>query len=248
MCYHNSYKKPSGAITVDGRDVYFDPTIFDNLGRVYQNGLSYGDWPIVKADADKNLRLSLAHWEFIPYWYNTIEDVKAARQKFTTLNAVGEELFVKRTYKDAAAKRRCLVLSSGFFEWRHYKPEGSKKEIAYPYFVTVADKGSFYLAGIWQPWTDKSTGETFDTFSIVTTKANPLMAQVHNKKQRMPTILPDALASEWLEDGLDQQRITEIATFQYPQEQMKAYTVYKDFQRLEEPDAPFTFSELPVLC
>jgi putative SOS response-associated peptidase YedK len=44
------------------------------------------------------------------------------------------------------------------------------------------------MAGIWQPWTDKATGEYVETFSIVTTKANKLMEQVHNSKTRMPTI------------------------------------------------------------
>jgi putative SOS response-associated peptidase YedK len=214
-----------------------------------QSGFEYRDWPIVKpVDGGSDIELVMAHWELIAPWHKTMEDVEAQRKKgIFTLNAIGEEMFDKPTYKNSAMKRRCLVLSSGFYEWRHYKPEGSKKDVAYPYFITLPGKSYFYMAGIWQPWTDQATGETMDTFSIVTTKANELMANVHNKKKRMPTILPEELAFEWIQDGLSKERILEIAAYQLPTEQMDAYSIYKDFKGLEEPTAPFKYSELPDL-
>ncbi|MBS1585491.1 MAG: SOS response-associated peptidase [Bacteroidetes bacterium] len=213
-----------------------------------RSGFEYKDWPIVKpVNGGKDIEIVMAHWEFIPGWVPTMEAVKESRKKFTTLNAIGEELFDKKTYKDAAMKRRCLVLSSGFYEWRHFKPEGEKKDIAYPYYITIPGKDYFYMAGIWQPWTDRETGETIDTFAIVTTKANHLMEQVHNKKKRMPTILPDELAMEWISDGLTQQRITELATYQLPADKMAAYTIHKDFRGLEVPTEAFKYSELPEL-
>lgn len=70
------------------------------------------------------------------------------------------------------------------------------------------------MAGVWQPWTDKETGETFDTFAIVTTEANELMSLVHNKKKRMPTILTDEAAKEWMKPNLDEKQIQELATSQ----------------------------------
>ncbi|MBS1585527.1 MAG: SOS response-associated peptidase [Bacteroidetes bacterium] len=213
-----------------------------------QSGFEYKEWPILKpVNGGSDVELTMAHWEFIPAWSKSMEEVNEARKKFTTLNAIGEELFDKKTYKDAAMKRRCLVLSSGFYEWRHYKPEGSKKDIAYPYYVSLPGKEYFYMAGIWQPWTDRTSGETMDTFAIVTTKANSLMEGVHNKKKRMPTILPEALAFEWLQDGLSQERIKELATYQFPAEEMAAHTIPKDFKIYEDPTAEFQYSELPPL-
>jgi putative SOS response-associated peptidase YedK len=76
------------------------------------------------------------------------------------------------------------------------------------------------MAGIWQPWTDKETGEYMETFAIVTTKANKLMEQIHNTKKRMPILLNEDLAYEWLFDDLSEQRVLEIAGTQYPSEEM----------------------------
>ncbi len=248
MCYYNGVKVP--------RDEYIRlmnlekeiKAIAAMFAKPLQSGFEYSNFPIIKPiDGGCDFEIVNAHWEFIAPWLNTWDDVKEARKKYSTLNAVGETLFESRLYKDAAMKRRCLVLSSGFYEWRHYKPEGSKKDIAYPYYITLPDREYFFMEGIWQPWTDKSTGETIDTFAIVTSKANALMEQVHNKKKRMPAILPDSLALEWIQDGLTQQRITELATYQFPAEKMAAYTIHKDFRGLENPTSSFSYEELPTL-
>lgn len=93
-----------------------------------------------------------------------------------TLNAIGEELFEKVTYKKAAMERRCFILSSGFYEWRHIFPPNkrtglpTKTAIKYPYHIGLKNKEYFFMAGIWQPWTDKLTGEYVESFAIVTTK------------------------------------------------------------------------------
>jgi putative SOS response-associated peptidase YedK len=86
-----------------------------------------------------------------------------------------------------------------------------------------------------------------DTFSIVTTKANSLMAEIHNKKKRMPLILPDELAWEWIQDGLSPERIAEITHYAYPAEKMDAYTIAKDFRTMEDPAEAFEYGELPKL-
>jgi putative SOS response-associated peptidase YedK len=219
-----------------------------NKIRRHANGFDYSDWPIIKPKmGGQDWDIEYAHWEFIPSWVNSWEQVKESRKKFTTLNATCERLFESKMYKDAALKRRCLIPVSGFYEWRHYKPEYSKKDIAYPYYISLPDKQYFFLAGIWQPWTDKETGETIDTFSIVTTKANDLMEQVHNVKKRMPTILPEDLAVEWIKDGLTQERITQIASFQYDSEEMSAWSIKKDFKLQPDPTEEFEYEELPVL-
>jgi len=188
------------------------------------------------------------HWEFIPWWIkNMVELVKARKLGIPWLNATSEKLLSGKMFRDAALKRRCLVLVSHFYEWRHYKPEGSKKDIAYPYCIHLQNRSYFYLAGIWQPWTDKETGETLDTFAIITTSANSLMEQVHNKKKRMPTILTEELAYEWILGDPDEKRIQEIASFQFPAGEMEAYTIRKDFKTIEDPTKAFTYDELPAI-
>ena len=100
------------------------------------------------------------------------------------------------------------------------------------------------MAGIYQPWTDKETGETMDTFSIVTTKANGLMEQIHNKKKRMPTILNEAQANEWLQPNLSEAKIMELASSIYDASYMSAYTLNKSFRTSSDPLEQFEYPEL----
>jgi putative SOS response-associated peptidase YedK len=247
MCYYNGIKVSHHQL-VKLIGIEKAVAAFATQAKVLQSGFEYADYPILKpVDGGKDADLVMAHWELIPYWVKTREDLPEFRKKTNTLNAVGEEMFNRPTYKDAAAKRRCLILSSGFYEWRHYKPEGSKKVEKYPYYITVPEHPIFFMAGIYQPWTDKSTGETIDTFAIVTTKANALMEQVHNSKMRMPLILEGELAHEWIQDGLSKERVLEIVAHQYPSEKMKAQPIYKDFKGLDDPTVEYRYQELPEL-
>lgn len=230
------------------------------LQRPMQSGFSYASWPVFKPkDSGSDVSIVLMHWEFIPFYIRTQAELHHFRHggmnpktgkkdpPRNTLNAIGEEMLEKVSYKQAAVKRRCLVLSSGFYEWRHHTPPGTKKDMAYPYHIVLPGHEYFFMAGIWQPWTDQETGETLDTFAIVTTKANKLMEQVHNKRKRMPLILPEDLAWEWIQDGLSPQRIHDICVYQYPSEKMHAYSIHKDFRQSDEPAAACAYPELPPL-
>jgi putative SOS response-associated peptidase YedK len=203
-----------------------------------QSGFDYEEWPIVRISKGA-LKLDMAHWEFIPFWINDSGELEQAREKHTTLNAKGETLLTSRMFSKAARERRCLMLSSGFYEWRHHRGK------AYPYFITVKGKDLFYIAAVWQPWTDRSSGEHLISFALITTKANTLMARVHNKRKRMPVILPDELAQEWMQKELDEERIHELATYQYPAEDMEAYTIRKDFREALDPKESFDYEGLP---
>jgi putative SOS response-associated peptidase YedK len=103
-----------------------------------------------------------------------------------------------------------------------------------------------YIAGVWQPWTDKETGETFDTFAIVTTEANELMAQVHNKKKRMPTVLNDDMAKEWMNSNLNDKQIVKLAT-SHPNVPLQTQTIIKNFREALNPQEPYDYPELPPL-
>jgi putative SOS response-associated peptidase YedK len=232
-----------------------------SLNRPMQSGFDFADWPVIKPlDGGKDIELVMMHWELIPQYFKTFAEVEHFRKgglnpktgkkdpPKNTLNAIGEEMLKKPTYRNAALKRRCLVLSSGFYEWRHFTPPGAKKDITYPYHIKVKDREYFFMAGIWQPWTDQETGETIEGFSIVTTKANALLEQVHNKKKRMPLILSDELAREWIRSGLSESRINEMASFQFPSAEIEAYTIEKSFRTSGDPGRPFEYEELAPLA
>jgi putative SOS response-associated peptidase YedK len=213
-----------------------------------QDGFTYGKSLVIRKCGDQDIEAVSMHWEFIPAWVKTMEEVKAARkQGIPWLNARSEKLLQSNMFSNAALHRRCLVLASHFYEWRHYRPAGAKKDLAYPYTIGVANASYFYMAGIWQTFTDKSTGETMDTFAIVTTAANGLIQNIHNTKQRMPTILTEALAYEWIMDNLPEDRIKTIASYQFSSENMFAHTIAKDFKTQEDPTAPYVYDELPSL-
>ena len=242
MCYFNSLVAPNGAsINLKGNTKNLAPTHIP-----LQSGFSYSNWPIIKASTE-DFTIENAHWELIAPWVKTIKEAEAGREKFNTLNATCERLLESKLFKPAALEHRCLVLSSGFFEWRHYKPIGAKKDTAYPYYMTLKEQPIFYMAGIYQPWTDKETGETMDTFSIVTTKANELMEQIHNKKKRMPTILNEGQANEWLQPHLSEAKIIELASSTYEASYMSAYTIDKSFRTSSDPLEQFEYPELPFI-
>lgn len=265
MCYYNG-QKVTRAEYIRLKQLEKAVANYDFLGRDLQQGFDYGMNAVLKpVTGIEDFDIVQMEWGFIPSYLKTREDVqkmrfgyKDAAGKFkppiTTLNAVAEEMLMPgKIYRDAALNRRCLVLSSGFFEWRHVhrlnKRTGEPLKTAekYPYHITVKDKEYFYMAGIWQPWTDKATGEHVESFAIVTTAANKLMEQVHNSKKRMPAILNEDLAYEWMFANLKEERIREIGMTQFPSEQMEAHTIAKDFREALDPTKPFEYTELPPL-
>jgi len=240
-----------------------DKTISDyhlSLNRPMQSGFDFGDWPVIKPlDGGNDMEPVMMHWELIPHYFKTWPELESFRKgglnpktgkkdpPRNTLNAISEEMLKKPTYRSAALKRRCLVMSSGFYEWRHFTPPGTKKDIAYPYLIRVKDREYFFMAGIWQPWTDQETGETLEGFALLTTKANSIMEQVHNAKKRMPLILSEELAREWIRDGLTEDRINEIVSYQIPSYELEAITIEKAFRNSGDPTNPCRYEELPDL-
>ena len=230
-----------------------------------KKGFDYSDWPIIKPSTDGcDWDIVAMEWGYLPPYLKTRADVEKFRKGYvnesgkfitpmTTLNAMSEELLLpNKMYRQSALTRRCLVLSSGFYEHRHVIEIGKKglplkTPKKYPYHITVQSKPFFMIAGIYTPWIDTETGEVKDTFALCTTKANPLMEQVHNSKMRMPTILTDELADEWSNPNLTEKRIIEIATNIYPAEDMSAYTVSKSFLEDADPTEAFVYPQLPEL-
>ncbi|MEN9744653.1 MAG: SOS response-associated peptidase [Bacteroidota bacterium] len=259
MCFYIGIEiNRAGHIRLNKKEKHFNDFQL-HLHQPLASGFEYPLWPVVKPiENGDDFTLEMMHWEFIPSYIKTADALlhfrkgglhpQTGKKDFphNTLNARGEDIFQRPTYKDAALHRRCLILSSGFYEWRHFTPDGGK-DTAYPYYISLKNTEYFFMAGIFNPWLDQSTGEMVNSFSILTTAANPLMEKIHNKKKRMPVILSDGLASQWIQTDLSVNAIQSLATHQINEDEMTAHTIRKDFRQIEEPREQFDYTELPIL-
>jgi len=113
--------------------------------------------------------------------------------------------------------------------------------------VRMKGQEEFYMAGVWQPWFDTEAKMITNTFSLITTAANSLMKQIHNSKERMPTILPGDLAEAWLYKDLSEQDILDIANYQVASHEMTATPLDKDFLKKANPHERVVYKEVPEL-
>lgn len=181
------------------------PTFF------FVSGFSFPFLPVIRHDG-----LHLCQWGLVPQWTKDADFANTIRSK--TLNARGESVFEKPSFRGSITSKRCLLPVSGFFEWR----EISNKK--YPYFIRLREEGLFSLGCIYDTWTDKQTGEHRQTFSIITTPANPLMEKVHNKKKRMPLIIGREDEVAWNDPVLGASAIKRLI-MPFDEQQMVAHTV-----------------------
>ena len=139
------------------------------------------------------LGLNLYSWGLIPRWVNSAE--KAAQLAKKTLNARGETVFEKPSFRDAAKQQRIVLPLDGFYEHHH------KKGKKIPHFIQAADGRRLMIAAIASEWLNTDS-ETIHTFSIVTCVGNKTMASIHNnpklKGPRMPLLLDDEQLMDWL--------------------------------------------------
>ncbi len=223
-----------------GIEKRFDASLVEpeDFGPVYAvSAFEYPPWPVITAD--KPQLIQRFHWGLIPSWVRDTQD--AVRIKKSTINARAETLLEKPSFRQAARSRHCLVLADGFFE--HHESQGKK----YPHFIQLKNGEPFAIAGIWEQWTDRETGEMISTFSVITTEANPLLERIHNTRKKMPVILPVQKEHEWLADGGE--NLKQLLR-PYPEESMESWTVSKMISarggERDQPEVtePFFYPEL----
>lgn len=109
------------------------------------------------------------------------------------LNIPFETAVTKAMWKNAMQQRRALILADGFFEWEKV---GARK---FGHYFSMPARDAFAIAALWFPANDDQPERCI----MVTTAANALVAPFEN---RMPAILADWDAREWLSDQpVDQQ-------------------------------------------
>ncbi|AXE21251.1 SOS response-associated peptidase [Runella rosea] len=202
MCFHNSLTATVAEVekrfeaTSEVKQADFQPVY-------HGNGFDYPTWPVITAQAPQTIQLF--RWGLVPRWVKSKEEAEEMRAN--TLNAKVETLAQKPSFKYALREsQRCLVPSTGFFEWQTV---GKQK---YPYHIRLRNQPLFAMAGIWESWHNPDfADDVWNTFSIITTEANPMMARIHNTKQRMPLLLLPGSESLWLQSDLDSSALKEIA-------------------------------------
>ena len=185
MCFHS--KQTKSAQEVENR---FTAKIEKlNLFQTQENSNGF-DFPLNPIITDEKPN-SIQHynWGLIPSWSKE-EDIKKM-----TLNARIETLEEKPAFKNSINKR-CLVLANGFYEWQWLDSKGKNK---IKYQIGIENEALFAFAGIYSQWINTSSGEIKNTYSIVTTQANGIMAEIHNIKKRMPIILKPEDEKNWLQ-------------------------------------------------
>jgi len=176
----------------------------------FVSGFSHPQLPLATEQG-----ISLFAWGLIPLW---VKDLKqASEMQNRTLNAMGETVFEKPSFRSVSKKRGLLGIN-GFYEWRDL----NKKK--YPYLVKLKGEELFSLGCIYESWVNRETDELFDTFSIITTPANPLMEQIHNLKKRMPLIIHREDEARWVDSELSTEQIKQLIK-PYPESKMEAYTI-----------------------
>ena len=196
---------------------FVDNNLYHGSGYAHPNTLIY-------TNKDPFLP-KISIWGLIPHW------VKDNKQRFqfwnNTLNARGETIFEKPSFRDSANHKRCIIVLDGFYEHHHYKGN------TYPFLIQNKSKNPMTIAGLWSEWLDKETGELINSFSIVTTKANDLMSKIHNNpklsESRMPVILAEETIEQWLlpiQHEADRKIIEELIR-PYSKNDLKAFTVHK---------------------
>lgn len=126
-----------------------------------------------------------ARWGLINHW------AKDRNQGYKQINARAETVHQRPAFRDAFKKRRCVVPADGFYEWTG--PKGTRQ----PLWFHRPDGGLILFAGLYESW-QPEPDQWEPTFTIITTEANTVVGEVHN---RMPVILPDEKADEWLFPG-----------------------------------------------
>ena len=165
--------------------------------------------PIVRAGKESSRECSMVRWGLVPSW---AKDQKIGARM---INARGETVAEKPSFRSAAKSRRCLIPADGFYEW--VKTAEGKQ----PHFIHFADARPFAFAGLWERW-HKGEGEPLETCTIITTAPNEMISNLHD---RMPVILPNTLYDEWLEPNpMSRERLQQVLV-PHSAEGMEAYPV-----------------------
>lgn len=207
MCGRFTLRTPLGAVVAH---FLAEPAPLLQLGLRY-NIAPTQSVPVVRMH-DGRRELTGLQWGLIPSW---AKDTKIA---CNTLNARSETAAEKPAFRTAFRKRRCLVVADGYYEWLRV---GKSKQ---PYLYEVGGGQPFAFAGLWESWwgPDGAAAAPLETCTILTTSANRLASQVHD---RMPVIIEPGDYAAWLDPANQDPASLRYLLAPYPDEAMSARPV-----------------------
>ena len=141
--------------------------------------------PVLAIPNDGNFTADFFVWGLIPMW------AKDPSIGSRMINARGETLAEKPSFRGSYRHKRCLIIADGFYEWKAFGDRKNKT----PYFIHMKDRQPFAMAGLWDSW-ESADGSSIKTCTIITTGPNELMEMIHN---RMPVILHPRDHAKWLD-------------------------------------------------
>ncbi|MDO5572037.1 MAG: SOS response-associated peptidase [Bacteroidales bacterium] len=225
MCFYNSvnatlaalaarYRKESSLAESSKSDV-------ESLCRV--GAFSFSKSAVITSSS----QIEIFNWGLIPNWVKSEQSALEIRKG--TVNARNDSVFVKPSFKNIIYNQRCIIPSTGYFEWR----QEDKNKI--PYFIFIPESKIFSMAGVYDKWVNPSTGEIINSYSIITTTTNPLTDYIHNTKHRMPVILSKENELKWLDSNLNKESIEKLM-IPYNAKKMDAYILNDGFLKKDPHD------------
>lgn len=194
---------------------------FTNLPLHHSKGFDHPDL-LIYTNEDPYFPM-VSTWGLVP------EDAEDKSFWNNTLNARAETVFKLPSYRYSAKKKRCLLYCDAFYEHHHHAGK------TYPFHIAKKNNKPLVLAAIWSEWRDPENNGFWNTFSIVTTEPNPLMAILHNNPKakygpRMPVILNEEIQEDWImpydeHNWEKQKKHLKSLLKPYPQEELDYYTV-----------------------
>ena len=184
---------------IDRLKIKWDQLKAEHPGYYHTSGFSHPKLAILFLE-NKKIDIKLSSWGLIPRWIK--DEASAQNISNKTINARGETLFDKASFKLAAKMGRCILPMDGFFEHQY------KNGKVYPYYISHSNEKRLFIGGITDQWINKNTGEIIESFSIVTTPGNKLLSEIHNNPKlegpRMPLILNQEDSEQWFNGNQDE--------------------------------------------
>lgn len=199
MCYSNSSTSTTQQLAERYQKLLPGQPI--ELQYYFASGFQFPQWPIITNDQ----LMQQMRWGLLPRWFSGPNPIEFASK---TLNARLESAAEKASFKHLLTSSRCLVPSTGFFEWQ---TNGKNKQ---PYLIKDPAQSIFSIAGLFDTWLNPSSGQKEQTFTILTTQANALMAEIHNSKLRMPLVLGPNEEKGWLAGLLQPAELSDRSSIQ----------------------------------
>ena len=167
--------------------------------------------PVLAIPNDDKFTADFFIWGLIPMW---AKDPEIGNR---LINARGETLAEKPSFRGSYRHKRCLILADGFYEWKSFGGRKTKT----PYYIHMQNRKPFAMAGLWDHW-ESPDGSSIQSCTIVTTTPNELTAAIHD---RMRVILHPRDYAKWLDPAPQTPENLQPLIKPYPTEAMTAYPV-----------------------